>query len=151
MTLLKSPAHEVYRRRREKRYSRAGHGRAKPFGVIGDEVEGEGHLGGHYREKEEEGDGDKLSGRSGVAGPVPSQAIPPEGQGDFCAHAIGRIKQATAAQGDEGALAGGAFEGLGVAVSLEHAAGTPRTWVRLAGADDLLSERNVLIGRIEHF
>ena len=91
--------------------------------MIGDQVEGEGHLGGHYREEEEESDGNKLSGRGGMSGPVPSQTIPPEGQGHFCAHTVSGVEQASAAQGDEGALTGGAFEGLGVPVGLEHAAG----------------------------
>ena len=62
------------------------------LGAILEEIEGEGDVTGHDGQEEEKNQGEKLAAAGCGAGPVPSQAVPPESRGNLEAQAVGRCE-----------------------------------------------------------
>lgn len=118
--------------------------------MVAEDVGLEGYLAGGDGQYKEEDQEEKLFGAGGRAGPVPSETIPPESGGNLEAEAISGSEQASTSQGHIGALAGAAFQAFGQTKRLKQSSATARARIRLRGADYLLSEGQILVGRVEH-
>ena len=82
----------------------------------------------------------QLLGCGGCACPVPAKTVPPEGRGDFPAHAIGWVQKPPTAKRNETAVTTSAFKSFGQAEWLETTAGAPGARVILTETNDLLVE-----------
>lgn len=125
-------------------------GRSTPIGAIGPHIHEHCGIKRQQRKNKQSDDGEQLFGSGGCAGPVPSQAIPPERWRNFPTESIRRIQIASASQWHKATKATVALEGFGQPIGFENSAAAARTWIALAEPDDLLSEGDMLIRRMEH-